>query len=98
MSGEIELLGHHSDDGVRSFIDCYRLARDFRIGVEVGFQTRQDCESARLEAAGGDSDRANHRQPQQQDLPLVELPGLLEGVRAQPCAVQDRGRSAGGWI
>src|SRR5262245_7856973 len=61
----------------------------------VGFQTwRQDCESAGREA-DGDRDRANHRQPQQPDLPPVELPGLLEGIGAQPRAVQDRGRSAG---
>ena len=58
----------------------------------VGFQARQDCESARREASGdGDGNRANHRQPQQQDLPFAELPGLHQGVGAQPRAVQDRG-------
>ena len=40
------------------------------------FQTWQDCESARSEADGDDGDRANRRQPQQQDLPHVELSRL----------------------
>jgi hypothetical protein len=37
-------------------------------------------------------------QPQQQDLPPVELLGLLEGRGAQSRTVQDRGRSAGGRV
>jgi hypothetical protein len=36
-----------------------------------------------------DGDLANHRQSEQQDLSHVELPGLLEGVGAQPNPVQD---------
>jgi hypothetical protein len=43
-------------------------------------------------------DRADRRQPQQQDLPFAELPGLLEGRGAQSRTVQDRGRSAGGRV
>ena len=54
----------------------------------VGFQTRQDCESAGR-AASDDGDRANRRQPQQQDFSHAGLPGLLEGVGAQPRDVQD---------
>lgn len=63
----------------------------------VGFQARQDCESAWREA-DDDGDRADRRQPQQQDLSFAELPGLQQCRGAQPRSIQDRGRSAGGWI
>jgi hypothetical protein len=42
-----------------------------------------------------DSNRADYRQPQQQDIPLAELPGLQQGVREEPRTVQDGGQSAG---
>jgi hypothetical protein len=45
-----------------------------------------------------DGNRADRRQPQQLDLSPAELPGLLEGRGAQPRAVQDGGRRAGGWV
>jgi hypothetical protein len=55
----------------------------------VVLQARQVCESARREAID-DGDRANHRQPQFENLSLVELPGLQQGFREEPRAVVRR--------
>jgi hypothetical protein len=57
-------------------------------------QKRRDCERSRRETS--DHGRwPDNRQPQRQDLPPAELPGLQQGVGEEPHAIQDRGRSAG---